>query len=301
MRRCLSLLKFKVEFTAPVRTSPMSRPKLLLLGVSACLVGLVYAVVQHVGVEALLMGDRGFERNSEDPRILLEQDVESEHVSEVRGVLDECIGEVVVVHGRKFADSVEVYLCATQDSFNRRTAAADTSVARGAVFADRLFLSPRSFTTGTYRSILTHELSHLHFRQILGSKFTTGLPGWFQEGIAVYISGGGGAEPVPPSTAVEAIKRGQSLSPEDYGSRVPRMADSHGLSHYMFYRQSGLFVEFLASYEPERFSRLLEQIFNRMSFRTAFQTAYDLGVAEVWQDFVTQIRQPSAVATETVR
>ena len=135
---------------------------------------------------------------------------------------------------------------------------------------NRVFPSPRCAATGTTAGVMTHELSHLHLRQTMGSRYTTNVPGWFQEGLAVYAAHGGGAERVPVDTALEAIFSGMQIDPESRGRFIPRMAAGHKLSHHMFYRQSSMFTEYLATRWPARFKSLLTELQRGEAFSMAF-------------------------------
>ena len=268
----------------------MQRRTIVIFLTFALLTASGFVLLQSAGVRALLIGSYGFTRDALDPRILYEDGVNEADLDITRNIIDSCISEIEIAHGRPFPKAVSIYICATQESFNKRTAAALNGNARGAVFANRLFLSPRSYTTNTHQSILTHELSHLHFRQALGTSYTTGFPAWFQEGMAVYVSNGGGAEPVPAQLAYEAILRGNHISPEDYGSNVPRMSEAHGLPHHMFYRQAEVFTKYLATVQPNKFQKFIDLLFGGESFKVAFESAYEKSVAECWQDFVRKLQ-----------
>lgn len=253
---------------------------LLVLCSTACLVCL-----RSRPVRAYFLGQLGMIADVQDRRIFAESTTAKANVDNVRNVLDECVAIVERAHGRPFASSVRIYVCATQQSYNDRTGAPKKGRARGAVFADCVFLSPRTFETQTCRGILTHELSHLHFRQILGTAYTSEIPGWFQEGLAVFVSSGGGAEPVSEDQSRASIVAGISIHPEDVGSNYPRMASDHGLRHHMFYRQSAMFVGYLADSRPDAFKRLLTQLLDGVSFKDAFENAYDQRVSTAWGMF----------------
>lgn len=238
----------------------------------------------------MLLGGRGFTANVQDPRIFVEPGVGEEALARVRSNLDACIQRVERAHGQSFRDRVRVYIASTQESFNKRTAASPQGIARGAVFADRLFLSPRAFSTSSSVGVLTHELSHLHFRQILGTSFTTEVPGWFQEGMAVYVADGGGAEPVSREQAIASIRRGASFVPEAVGSTIPRGAAAHGLSHHMFYRQSELFVAYLSDTYPASFAEFMRELLSGIEFQVAFEKGFGLTVTQAWDAFFAAMR-----------
>lgn len=237
---------------------------------------------------ALWLGTRGCHPWPRDGRILAEDGIDPTWAAGTAAILDSAIDRVEELHGRPFVRTPTVVLCAGQESFNRRIGAEPGGHARGAVLAGNLFLSPRAFSTGTARTILTHELSHLHLRQRLGSRYTTGVPGWFQEGLAVYVSDGGGAERVTEAEAIRAVREGDALAPESTGSWRPRTATGHGLDHFQFYRQSGMFVAYLAERDPEAFRRTLRAVQDGSSFAEAL-SLYDVTLEECWRDFVDSI------------
>jgi len=156
-------------------------------------------------VRAYALGARGLQQSSFDPRIWVEDGVSDDWSRSVQRAIEPAVRRIEEVHGRRFADEFRIVLCESQASYNWRTGDPRSGRARGAVFAGHVFLSPRCQRSNTTAAILTHELSHLHFRQILGSAYVTGLPGWFQEGLAVFVSDGGGAEPVSRRDAVAAL------------------------------------------------------------------------------------------------
>lgn len=59
---------------------------------------------------------------------------------------------------------------------------------------------------------LAHELSHLHLCQQLGLLKMRNLPTWFKEGLATFVSNGGGAQTVSENEAIESIANGRISS-----------------------------------------------------------------------------------------
>lgn len=232
---------------------------------------------------------------SGDTRILKESETPDEWIPIVRDSLDRSISRVEEAQGRRFPGVVRVYLCATQQSYNRRTGDAVGGRARGAVFADRVFLSPRCLEWKSTEGILTHELSHLHFRQHLGTDYITEIPGWFQEGLAVHVSQGGGAEPVSRQMAIKAITNGNELHPEPNGNAIPRMAADHGLKHHMFYRQSAMFIEYLEKESQVQFEAFLSMLFAGNPFGESFEHCFGATPKERWDDFRRTLNYPRNV------
>lgn len=136
-----------------------------------------------------------------------------------------------------FPDEVKVYLPNSIDSFSSYCASKAPSAC---VIGDRLFISPRLFEDDERISrILTHELSHLQMRQYLGWwNYQLKLPGWFAEGLAVFVAGGGGAEKIERSEAKRAIVSGRHFLPSGSGRLLFReTASRYDLRPHMFYRQ----------------------------------------------------------------
>lgn len=135
--------------------------------------------------------------------------------------------------------------------------------------------------------LLAHELSHLHLAQTLGSwRYTVGLPAWFKEGLAVHVSGGGGAEKVSDDEARAAIRAGRAILPREsdglYRTLYPKHDD---LPVPLFYRQSGLFVAYLVERDEAGFRLLLAELKAGAAFPDAVRKGCGHSVAELWTEF----------------
>ena len=148
---------------------------------------------------------------------------------------------------KAFKEKTAIYICASKESFSKYSGA--PKMARGVVFNEKLFISPRAIETKTLKPILIHELSHLHFHQYVGNRrYVSNIPPWFQEGLAVCVSGGGGAEKVSYEVAKQSILNGKSFKPNHSGSLLfPKTAFWFGLKPHIFYRQSSMFVSYLSN------------------------------------------------------
>ena len=138
---------------------------------------------------------------------------------DVAALLPDAIAQVEAVHGRRFAHPVIVGAYATPEAY----AAANglgSAVPVGVTFVGRVNLSPKLFWPQhqRLRAILTHELSHAHIQGWIGEYAYLHLPNWFKEGLAVMVSGGGGAELVSEEEARAAIQRGEKIVIDDAGS-----------------------------------------------------------------------------------
>ena len=242
---------------------------------------------------AALASTEAFVPLPEDGRIRYEAGARQQAEVMAR-LLPDAIAQIERAQHNPFAGAVKVLVCATQERFN--THVPRGTRARGAAFMGTVFLSPRAFTTKTEDAILVHELSHLHLQQRLGSyQVVRALPAWFQEGLAVYVSGGGGAESVDPATARNAILAGQTFTPEDTGAVLfPQTASDYGLAHHMFYRQSALFVAYLHDRDADAFANFMTALQNGQAFKDA---AGQLGgsVQGLWDHFIKHLETVSIV------
>lgn len=219
-----------------------------------------------------------------DERVAYARGMEAE-AARVATALPEAIRRVEAMHGGIFLESIAVFVCDTQACFN--THVPRGANARGAVFLKRIFLAPRTFAPPSEVAILTHELDHLYWHQHLGMvAYMRNLPVWFQEGLAVFVSDGGGAEPVSEAEARYAIQQGQVFQPEESGSLwIPQTAGTYGLQHHLFYRQSAMFVAYLHDRDSVAFKQFLQALSGGKSFAEAI-TVLGGTVPELWQDFV---------------
>jgi hypothetical protein len=126
--------------------------------------------------------------------------------------------------------------------------------ARPSAFGE-INLSPKLFRPQhqRLRAILTHELSHAHIQGWIGGRAYVSLPKWLKEGLAVMVSGGGGAELVSEDEARAAIQRGVIVI-NDTGSLTDwtdlRVGDEPANKPPWYpvvlgYREAGMFVNYL--------------------------------------------------------
>lgn len=221
--------------------------------------------------------------DANEPRVRYETGGE-QLASTVSQQLSDSIKVVEERQYRPFAKPITVYVCATTDSCRGYC----RSNVRGCVLNGRLFISPKpSLTPERVPGILKHELSHLHMEQQLGMlRWHSIAPPWFQEGLAVFISDGGGAENVTELEAIKAIAEGHTFLPDGEGSLLFRK--NSGLEQHMFYRQSGLFIAFLHNKDPQAFKVLLSGIVEGNNVGTAVFGSYKTGLEELWSQFVAE-------------
>ncbi len=220
------------------------------------------------------------EKNSS---VLYEQD-RKKLAQNIANYLPEAVERVEQQQG-VFPQKVLVYIPATEDSF----ASFCTSKAPSAcVVGSRLFMSPK---LERYKErmpkILTHELSHLQLTQYMGWwDYQRKLPVWFKEGLAVYISGGGGEGDVTHKEAITAIKQGKTFQPNVTGALLFRKtAHSFGLATHMFYTQSALYIKWLHDLSEDKFHHLIVSLRGGESLDQVMHKVYGFGVKEGWKRF----------------
>lgn len=237
---------------------------------------------------AVLRSTDHFVTHKNDSRVLYEPDA-GDYANRVVLFLPSAIQQVEKKQYGPFAKPVSVYICASRESFTRMYGA---DVRAGVL--SKLFISPRIFESGDEiaRLYLIHELSHLHIRDRLGNYKMSRLPFWFKEGLATYVSDGGGAHTVTEKQAIESIKSGKYFVPDETGGLIfQKTASDWDLDHHMFYRQSMLFISYLAETNESGYRKLLLDVENGERFATALQAAYDKKLEELWNDFLYAVNK----------
>jgi hypothetical protein len=241
---------------------------------------------------ALTKSTAGFAPQAVDSRVRFEEGAEEE-AARVAAFLREAVGIIEAEQGRPFKRPFQVFVCATQTSFNEFLGLPPTAPIRGAVRLGKVFLAPSAFSWNgqdVHRESLLHELSHLHLRQHLGFRASRGhVPSWFHEGLADLVSGAGG-ESVPESAAISSIQSGRGLNPEASGHlwSLRRISDN-GLGGPMFHRQSQMFLRFIRDRDPAAFQTFLEDLLDERELAGPFGTHFGLGTQEMWQEFVASL------------
>jgi hypothetical protein len=177
------------------------------------------------------------------------------------------IARIEAAHGRPFAHPVTVGVYATPEAYMAANLIGSMQPVGVTPFG-RVVLSPVLNGPQHRRlpAILTHELSHAHIQGWISPVAYVWLPNWFKEGLAVMVSGGGGAEFVGEQEARAAIERGEHIAINDTGSiwnlsdmRYDRPVTGATASHQivMAYRQAGMFVTWLHQSDEPGFDRMM--------------------------------------------
>jgi hypothetical protein len=215
---------------------------------------------------------------------------------EVEALLPDAVARIEAMHGRRFAHPVTVGVYATPDAYAAANGLGSPGPA-GVTFLGRVNLSPKLSSLQRQRlpAIVTHELSHAHIQGWTGVRAYLRLPNWFKEGLAVMVSGGGGAELVSEEEARAAIQRGEQIVIDDAGSlqnpvgvRLER-APANKASWYpvvLAYRQAGMFVTYLRERDRPAFDRMMNAILDSHSFAEAVAAGYHADIRSLWRAFI---------------
>lgn len=215
---------------------------------------------------------------------------------EVAALLPDAIARVEAVHGRPFTHPVIVGVYATPEAYAAANGLGST-VPVGVTIFGRVNLSPKLFGPQhqRLRAILTHELSHAHIQGWIGGYGYLHLPNWFKEGLAVMLSGSGGAELVSDEEARAALQRGERLAIDDAGS-LTRLTDvrlekapANRPPWYpvvLAYREAGMFVNYLRESDRPAFDRMMNEILDDRAFGEAVTIGYHDNVGSLWEKFI---------------
>ncbi|WP_296891629.1 hypothetical protein [Thiobacillus sp.] len=214
-----------------------------------------------------------FVQLASDARVWVEPGYEA-YGERVSAALPAAIAKVEAAHYLPFLRPPRVYVCGSEDCFNR---CVYTPRLSAAVIPDnRLILSPNLNGRESARlpGLLTHELAHLHLGQRIGHYNST-LPVWFHEGWASLTAEGGGAEYASDAQAYAAIRAGRrvDLVARDTPDRRHR-ANAFKLNIFEFYRESMLLVGWLKAQDEARFRQLALAVQNNTDFEIAFWDIY---------------------------
>jgi hypothetical protein len=215
---------------------------------------------------------------------------------DVAALLPDAIARVETVQGRPFAHPVTVGVYATPEAYAVANGL-DSTTPVGVTMFGRVNLSPKLFRPQhqRLRAILTHELSHAHIQGWIGDYGTLCLPNWFKEGLAVMVSGGGGAEFVSEDEARAAIQHGQAIVINDVGglskwTDVPLETEPKNRPAWypvvLAYREAGMFVNYLRESDGQAFDRLMNAILDGRPFVEAVMVGYHDDARSLWEKFL---------------
>lgn len=211
---------------------------------------------------------------------------------DISAALPTSIQRIEATHGGKMNSLPAIVVCAT-DACYQHYAAVPGSAAE--TLGDKRISINGSKILNERRNavqLFTHELSHYYwYSQGIGFQ-----PRWFEEGLAVWASNGGGAEDVSVQAAEQAIRNGRTINPTlnsgfwNYLTEPPLPPENNW---HMYYRQSGIFVQYLHDADPAGFNRLLDALRSTKVFQTAWSAAYGKNLDELWTQFIKGIQGKS--------
>ena len=111
--------------------------------------------------------------------------------------------------------------------------------------------------------------------------------------MAVGVSNGGGAEDVSVQAAERAIQSGTSIYPtldSGFWNYLTQPLSPPQNNWQMYYRQAGMFVQYLHDSDPIAFTHLLEALKNTKDLQQAWSIAYKKNLDEMWLQFVKEIQ-----------
>ena len=143
------------------------------------------------------------------------------------------------------------------------------------------------------RGILTHELSHAQLSQTLGTiQFNRTLPRWFREGLAIYVADGGGATNASEEETIDNFLAGKHFTPEIKGELLNiNLSTTAELHPKIFYRQSGVFLQFLARSQPVQLEKLLRGLQEGKVFEAQFIESFERNVDDALTDFIVTLKR----------
>jgi hypothetical protein len=226
-----------------------------------------------------------------DNQILYEDGAETLAEKAAR-YLPQAIRTVEAKQYGSFRRPVTVYVFETSKGFSKFSGVPEEVI--GAGLKDEVYLSGKLLNMmDKTRGILTHELSHAQLSQTLGAiKFNRTLPRWFREGLAIYVADGGGATNASEEETIDNFLEGKHFIPEIKGGLLNiNLSATAELHPKIFYRQSGMFVQFLALNQPAKFEKLLRGLQEGKAFEAQFVEAFKRNVDEELNDFIVTLKR----------
>ena len=255
------------------------------LGALAVALSLSGCSMAKVAVLALKPLD-GFESSTFAPAVHYEPGAQAQ-AEQVGTALAAARRQVEAALGSTLPVPPEIYLCADQACYQRYAytpgAAAETRPLGKVVVMNAGKLAAE----GRLIPVLTHELTHAYWHQ----RGLRCFPRWWAEGLAVDVSGGGGAEKAPQAEAIALIRAGKVFQAIDESCWVRDSQRVAGLEWPMFYRQAGMFVGYLRHSQAQHFARTLELLRDGSPLFPALETAYGQPVATLWTRWQSDLTQ----------
>lgn len=269
--------------------------KVIFVSLSSIILLILIAFFISPYSTALLKSKSHFIKHPDNDIVLFEPGAE-EYADKIAAYLPVAIKRAEQVHGLPFAQDFKIYVCCTQKSFNEYTAITSPSPfpIRGTALLGDVLIAPSAFNfmgLNTYKETITHELSHLHFRQRLGFFKGRKHPVWFSEGFADYVAGSGG-EGIEDNDAINFILSGKHFIPEEEGEIFGSFLSAlNGLSGPMFHKQAKMFVTYIINSDSLKFNLFLRKIQGGESFSETFNNVMGLKIQDEWFHFLLHLNE----------
>lgn len=269
----------------------MKKGLLILLAISLLCFGALVVFQPYLikAIYAKYKSTEHFVALKHDSRVRYEPGAEA-NARKLAQVLDDVALEVEEALGAKFDRNIEAYICATQEQFNEYVYLSKN--ARGAVYWEKLFLSPGAFQGSYLRPITLHELTHYLFITHLSDKqHIQNIPLWFREGIAVYVANGN-SEYMTRSRYIRLMTNAEKsdfwagkydawFSTADPSSVLA----ASGAINFELYRIYGYLVHYLAMQDEGKFKSFIGNLLDGQEFYSALNEMYGKDLAELLTDF----------------
>jgi len=212
---------------------------------------------------------------------------------EIDGFVGDLLSEIEKAQYIKFKspEDIKIYVFSEAERYSNYSMASIKT--RGSATTNEIYISPIiRDRLGTLRSIVAHELSHIHIRQYVGTwDYINDIPEWFHEGLAVTVSGDGGAEKVSKLEASKYLSEGKHFIPRTKGGLLKhKTAHDYGLKPQMYYRQSSMFIRYLIHLDPNAFKRCYTALAEGDSFGSVWKLNYSKDLSELWVGFMSEIQ-----------
>ncbi|WP_035275293.1 hypothetical protein [Desulfogranum japonicum] len=231
-----------------------------------------------------------FNVSASDSRILYENGAEK-LAHEIAQHLNNAIQVVESEQYGTYKEPVIVYAFASPETFAKFSGV--SGKARGASVGNEIYLSGLMLKLpDEVYGMLAHELSHVQLSQTMGViTFNRSLPRWFREGLAIYVSDGGGAPRNFEKETVTMFVEGKYFLPEETGSLLNRSLQSTvPIGPRMFYSQSGMFVNYLANTYPQEFIFLLKGLQQGAQFKSHFRKTFNYTVEDMLEAYIDKLK-----------
>jgi len=237
-----------------------------------------------------------------DDRVLYEPGAEK-HANQIANFLEYAVQVVEKGHQKPFHKPFKVYVCATQESHNKFIGDRSGYPIRGCSLWGNVYIAPAAFQfhgQDTHKATLIHELSHQHLWQSLGFLWNRKMPFWFSEGLADHLAGLGGVG-ISDAQAVKEILEGNHFTlneDQSVTSTLRKVIISAGISPVMFHAQVKLFVDYIASANPEAFGKFVAAVENKRAFEQSFEELYGVSIAGKWEQFIDHYSDGKALNSQ---